>query len=132
MNLRSSSEMLATTKSDTPGAQTSAMAIRQLSQYIACVAVGLLGGAAGVALAIGLTIVVQLLLPPPAVLAPGAIPLLVLATLSGIGISWLLGHGTHRILPGLFDNFDKHGLQVILVSSVFASLLQTLLFFARV
>jgi hypothetical protein len=131
MNLRSSSKMLATTKSDAPGTRASALAVQQWSQYLACVGTGLVGGAAGVALAIGLAIVAQLLLPPPAVFAPGTIPLLVLATVSGLGISGLLGRGAQRILPGLFHSLGEQGLQVILVSSVFASLLQTLLFFAH-
>jgi hypothetical protein len=131
MNLRSSSKMLATTKSDTPETRALALSVRQWSQYLACVSTGLVGGAAGVALAISLATVVQVFLPPPAVFAPGAIPLLVLATLSGLGISSLLGRGAQRILPGLFHDLGEQGLQVILVSSVFASLLQTLLFFAH-
>ena len=132
MNVQSSPEMLTAAKSDAPRTHASAMAAQQLPQYAVWVGLGLVCGAAGVALAIGLAIIVQLLLPPPTVLAPGTIPLLVLATLSGLCIAWLLNRGAQRILPRLFHSAGEQGLQVILVSSAFASLLQTLLFFARV
>ena len=101
----------------------------RLPRYAAYVALGLLGGAAGVALAIGLAILVQLRLPPPAVFAPGVIPLMVTAVLGGLGVSWLIGCVTRYTSPDVPDDSAQNGLQVILVSSVFASLAQVLFFF---
>ena len=101
-----------------------------LAQYALCVALGLLGGALGVALATGLAILIQLQLPPPAVFAPGIVPLMVTAALGGLAISWPLGRLAHHSWPDLGSELRLNGLQVILVSSVFASLAQSLLFFA--
>jgi hypothetical protein len=83
-----------------------------------------------VALAIGLVISIQLLLPPQYVLSISVIPLMVIAAVAGLLASWLLGRLAYRSLPRLLGSSDDRGLQVILVSSVFTSLLQTLLFFA--
>jgi hypothetical protein len=85
----------------------------------------------GVALAIGLVITLQLLLPPAYALSIGVVPLMVLAAIAGLLVSWLLGRLAYRSLPRLLDSSNDRGLQVILVFSVFTSLLQTLLFFAR-
>jgi hypothetical protein len=84
----------------------------------------------GVALATGLAILIQLRLPPPAVFAPGMVPLMVTAALGGLVISWPLGWLAHYSWPGLGSGLRLNGLQVILVSSVFSSLAQSLLFFA--
>ena len=72
-------------------AANAAAVLWQLARYALCVAVGLLGGALGVALATGLAILIQLRLPPPAVFAPGMVPLMLAAALGGLAISWLLG-----------------------------------------
>jgi hypothetical protein len=92
----------------------------------------MLGGAVGVAVAIGLAILVQLLLPPSVVLQPGIIPLMVSATMAGLGVSWLFARMMRHVVPGLLNDSPEKELQVILVFSVFTSLLQTILFFARV
>jgi hypothetical protein len=117
------------TKSNTSGTQ---IVLRRLPQYVICAGLGMLGGAAGVAAAIGLAILVQLLLPPSVVFLPGIIPLMVLATVAGLGVSWLLARMMRHIMPGLLQDSPEKELQVILVFSVFTSLLQTMLFFARV
>jgi hypothetical protein len=104
-------------------------ALRRLPQYVVCVGLGLMGGAVGVALAIGLAILIQMWLPPPAVFAPGVIPLMVTAVLAGLGASWLTGQMARHSWPALLDEPSQNGLHVILVSSVFASLAQVLFFF---
>jgi hypothetical protein len=129
MNVRSSSKVLVSTKSDTSGTQ---IELRRLPQYAVCAGLGMLGGAVGVAVAIGLAILVQLLLPPSVVLQPGIIPLMVLATMAGLGVSWLFARMIRHVVPGLLNDSPEKELQVILVFSVFTSLLQTILFFARV
>jgi hypothetical protein len=103
--------------------------LRRLLRYAVCVGLGLLGGDIGVALAIGLAILIQLQLPPSTVFAPGVITLMVTAVLAGLGVSWLIGHVVARHscdAPGIPS---QNGLQVILVSSVLASLAQILFFF---
>ena len=88
-----------------------------------------MGGAVGVALAIGLAIVVQLRLPPPTVFAPGVMPLMVMAVLAGLCASWLIAQAARYGLPDLMDDPSHCGTQVVLVSSVFASLALVLFFF---
>ena len=129
MNVRSSSKVLVSTKSNTSGTQ---IELRRLPQYAVCAGLGMLGGAVGVAVAIGLAILVQLLLPPSVVLQPGIIPLMVSATVAGLGVSWLFARMIRHVVPGLLNDSPEKELQVILVFSVFTSLLQTILFFARV
>lgn len=132
MNLRGSSKVLRTAETGTSKVEVMAIVLQRLPQYITCAGLGLLGGTVGVALAIGLAIVVQLLLPPPAIFWPGTIPLMVTAAVAGLGASWLIGRGAPRIVPNLLRNSGERGLQVILVFSTFTSLLQTLLFFSGV
>ena len=129
MNVRSSSKVLVSTKSNTSGTQ---IELRRLPRYAVCAGLGMLGGAVGVAVAIGLAILVQLLLPPSVVLQPGIIPLMVSATMAGLGVSWLFARMMRHVVPGLLNDSPEKELQVILVFSVFTSLLQTILFFARV
>ena len=129
MNVRSSSKVLVSTKPNTSGTQ---IVLRRLPRYAVCAGLGMLGGAVGVAVAIGLAILVQLLLPPSVVLQPGIIPLMVLATMAGLGVSWLFARMMRHVVPGLLNDSPEKELQVILVFSVFTSLLQTILFFARV
>ena len=118
-----------TTKVDRSEIGARESALHRLPQYAVCVGLGLMGGAVGVALAIGLAILIQLRLPPPAVFAPGVIPLMVTAVLAGLGASWLIGHTARHGWPSLLEDSSQNGLQVILVSSVFASLAQVLFFF---
>lgn len=101
---------------------------QQLSQYIISTSLGLLGGAIGVALAIGLAIVVQRLLFPATIFLPGAILLGVVAVLSGWGVSWLLSQVARHICPDLSCNLHEKGMQMMLIFSAFTSLLQTFLF----
>jgi hypothetical protein len=101
---------------------------RQLPQYILCAILGLLGGAAGVALAIGLAIVSQLLLSPAVVFSPGVVLLALVAVVAGMGVSWLLSRLVRLIWPDLFYTSAGQGIQVMLIVSTFTSLLQTFLF----
>jgi hypothetical protein len=110
------------------GAQGSAL--RQLPMYTICVLLGLLGGAMGVALVIGLAILVSLLLPPSVSFAPGVIPFMAASALAGAGITWLLGQVASFSWRELRQGSGETGLRVMLVFSVLASLLQSLLFFA--
>jgi hypothetical protein len=98
----------------------------QIPQYVICAGLGLLGGAVGVAMAIGLAIVVQLALPPLTVFMPGIIPLAIVAVLAGVVVSWLFNLTVRMIWPAL--GVIEHGVQVMLVTSVLVSLLQVILF----
>ncbi len=129
LNLRSSPKVLPITEPGLSKVQAVMIVLRQLPQYLTCAGLGLLGGTGGLTLAIGLTIVVQLLLPPSKIFLPGAIPFIVMAAAIGLGVSWLLSRATYRIFPGLLGDLDEQGLQVTLVFSTFTSLLQTVLFF---
>lgn len=132
MDSRSSVKPLFTTEAGMSDAGAQGFALRRLPQYIICAALGLLGGAMGVALVIGLTILINLLLPPSVVFAPGVISLMAASALAGVVIAWLLGQVAYFTWPGLFAAPREKGLRVILVFSVLASLLQTILFFAPV
>ncbi len=129
MDSQRSYEALFSTETDVPNAGARESAFWRMLRYAACVALGLFGGAMGVALAIGTAILIQLALPPSSVFAPGVVPLMVTAVLAGLGVSWLLNRLGRRSWPSLFDASSDRSLQVMLVSSVFASLLQTLIFF---
>ena len=129
MIVRSSSKVLVATESNPLGTQ---FVLRRLAQYAVCAGLGMMGGAVGVAMAIGLAILIQLLLPAWAVFSPGIIPLMVMGVVAGLGISWLFARVARHILPGLRHGSPEKELQIILVFSVFTSLLQTMLFFARV
>jgi ABC-type antimicrobial peptide transport system permease subunit len=103
--------------------------LRRLSLYAFCALLGLLGGAIGVTLAVGLAVLIQVLLPPPAVFAPGAIPLMLVAIMFGLGFSWLLGRVSN--LSWSADT-DPNVMRVMVIFSVLAGLLQSLLFFGLV
>jgi ABC-type antimicrobial peptide transport system permease subunit len=103
--------------------------LRRLSLYAFCALLGLLGGAIGVTLAVGLAVLIQVLLPPPAVFAPGAIPLMLVAITFGLGFSWLLGRVSN--LSWSADT-DPNVMRVMVIFSVLAGLLQSLLFFGLV
>jgi F0F1-type ATP synthase membrane subunit c/vacuolar-type H+-ATPase subunit K len=124
MDLQRSYQAYSATEADVKGA-----VLHRLPRYAVCVGLGLLGGAVGVALAIGLAITIQLRLPPPTVFTPGVMPLIVTAVLAGLCASWLMGQAARYGLPDLLDDPSHNGTQVILVSSVFASLAQVLFFF---
>ena len=135
MDLRSDYKASFKTKADRSGIGVRKSALRRLPLYALCVGLGLLGGAVGVAIVIGLAILIQLQVPPPTVFAPGMVPLMVTAVTAGLGVSWLVGWMAHsswvarHSRPDSMGNLSQNGLQVILVSSVFASLVQVLFFF---
>jgi hypothetical protein len=132
MDSQSSYKAFFSSEAEVSNVSTKVSIFQRLPLYTACAALGLLGGAVGVALVIGLAILIQLRLPPPSIFAPGVIPIMLVAVLAGLGISWLLAQVAKRIWRGPFSSSHDSGLQVILVFSVFASLLQTLIFFAKV
>jgi hypothetical protein len=124
MNVQRGYQGLSATEADAKGA-----VLHRLPRYAVCVGLGLLGGAVGVALAIGLAIMVQWRLPPPIVFAPGVMPLMLTAVLAGLCASCLMGQAARYGLPDLIGDPSHNGTQVILISSVFASLAQVLLFY---
>jgi len=92
------------------------------------VGLGVLGGATGVAGAIGLAIMVQLILPVAIVFSPGVTSLTITAALLGVGFSWFISLAACRLIPGLSYPRTRRGLQVVMVFSVLTSLLQSILF----
>jgi hypothetical protein len=110
-------------------ARVKEVALHQLPRYALCAGLGLLGGAVGVALAIGLAVTIQLRTPPPTVFTPGVMPLMVTAVLAGLCASWLISQAACAGWPDLLDDPSQKSTQVILVSSVFASLAQVVFFF---
>jgi hypothetical protein len=119
-------------KADAGMADASAQgsALRQLPLYAICVLLGLLGGAMGVALVIGLAILINLILPPSVSFAPGVIPFMAAGALAGAGITWLLGRAASFSWRELRQDSRETRLRVMLVFSVLTSLLQSMLFFA--
>ena len=101
--------------------------VARLPQYILCASLGLLGGTTGVAVAVGLAIIIQLWLFP-SVFAPGMVPMVFAAVLAGLIVSWLLARGGRYIFPALADDSDIYPRQMMLVLSVAISLLQTILY----
>ena len=119
--------LLTTTKSNLPDGRALADMRRHLPGHAICVGLGALGGATGVTLVIGLVIVVQSLLFPEVNLSFTTAQFTIAATLLGVGISWLIGRWAHRILLSLED-LDANRLKLILIFSVFTSLLQAFFF----
>jgi hypothetical protein len=115
------------TEPDTSKGQTKEV-LQRISQYIILAAIGILGGAIGVALAIAAVIAIQLYFFPTTAFPPNATLLTLIATMTGAIISWLLGQGGRRFMSDIFQGLAEQGLQVILVFSILASLLQSLLF----
>ena len=102
--------------------------VRRLPQYIIWAGVGMVGGAAGVAVGFGLAIAIQSFLSPATTFSPDVTQLTVISILSGLGIAWLLSRGADRVLSGLLHDPDAQALQVIFTFSVLTSLLQSFLF----
>ena len=66
MDLQRSHQSLSAPEADVSAGDAQEAVLHWLPQYSLCIGLGLLGGAVGVALAIGLAITIQLRLPPPA------------------------------------------------------------------
>lgn len=122
--------VLVSTKAVVSESRAIAVPVRQIPEYAICAGLGLLGGATGVAIAIGLVISISLALRPTAAFSPGTVPLMVMAVVAGLGVTWLLSRGMRQVVPGLGRNWQERGLQLTLVCSAFTGLLQTILFFA--
>jgi CheY-like chemotaxis protein len=108
--------------------RTTISGLQRLPYYLVYMGLGLVGGAMGVALAIWLAILVQSMLPPTSSFSPGPLPLIITAILMSVGASWLLSQVATWLSPRFFPSLGGQALQIILVSSTSASLLQTLLF----
>jgi hypothetical protein len=130
MGSQSSVKPMFNTEAGMAGASAQGSALRQLPMYAICVLLGLLGGAMGVALVIGLAILINLTLPPSVSFAPGVIAFMAASALAGAGIAWLLGQAASFSWRELRQGLGETGLRVTLVFSVLAALLQSLLFFA--
>ena len=104
-----------------------AIGLQRWVGYFLGAGIGLVGGTTGVAVAIGLTVIIQLLLVN-VIFSPGMIGLTIAATLAGLGVSWLINRAARRIMPDLFCQPDDRAVQIIMIFSVLTSLLQTFLF----
>jgi hypothetical protein len=120
--------LLPTTKTQVSEEPIKVIVRQRVSRYFICAQLGLVGGAIGVMLTIGLAIIVQALLPPTVIFSPGVILFMTTTALISVAVSWLFGQTATRLLPRQFYDLNEQGLQVILIFSVFASLLQTILF----
>lgn len=99
-----------------------------LSQPLIGAELGLISGAVGVALTIGLVIIIQLLLPPSIIFLPGVLPLTLAAILAGLATSWLFRRGMHHLSPHWSYERQKRLWQITPVCSICTCLLQVLLF----
>ena len=122
------SQSTMSTISNVSAERAQGIARHNLPKYALCAGMGVVGGATGVALTIGLVIIIQGLLFPKLFFTPGSVGLTLAATAVGLGVTWLLSRATHRIFPNLFDQLGEKALQVMMVLSVFTTLLQTFLF----
>ena len=92
--------------------------------YAFCAAVGMVGGGLGVALAIGLMIIVAEM--PVMVFDPNSILLIGVAALFGLGVTWLFERMVRYLMPGL--KMSQRHQQVIFVFSVLVVLLEGFIF----
>ena len=122
------SQSTMSTVSNVANERTQGVELHRLPKYVICVGMGVVGGAAGVALAIGLAVLIQALLFPTVSFSPGTVGLTIAATVIGLLITWLMSRGAHHIFPTLSEQLGEKALQVMMVLSVFTSLLQTFLF----
>ena len=103
--------------------------LHRLTEYTICSGLGMIGGATGTAIAIGLAIIAQLVLFPTSTSLPGLIPLNIVAVFMGLMVSWLLGWIGYRIIPTLASSDSmEQGIQVVLIFSGLISLLETTLY----
>ena len=126
MNLWST--IVTTRKTELPRDQILEVIKQQLPGQAFCIGLGLLSGATGVAIIIGLVIMIQELTFPGATFSPGVIGITIAATVVGLGVSWLLDRIAARFLPRLYGNLDEDRLKLVMILSVFTSLVQGLLF----
>lgn len=128
MNSQINSKVSETTNTVAVKDAERAVVLHHLPKYLVGVISGMLSGALSVAFVIGLAIVIQALLPPSATFASHSFLLALAAALTSLSISWILSRVVGRHLPGLFYYMDEQGLQVMLISSAFTSLLETFIF----
>jgi uncharacterized membrane protein YsdA (DUF1294 family) len=95
---------------------------QQMNQYAICAVLGLVGGAVGVMLALGLAIIAQLALPS---LILGVVPIALVAVLLGLASSWFF----HKTMQRIFSyHFILRSLQITFIVSALTSILQTIVF----
>jgi hypothetical protein len=121
--------VLSTTSKTRESKERSIVILQELPHYLLGIGLGLLGGTLGVAVAIGLTIVVQSMLFPVMIFWPGAVPLTLMAVIAGLGVLWLISRLARLIWPDLFYISEEQGIRVMLIVSILTSLLQAILFF---
>jgi hypothetical protein len=121
--------VLSTTSKTRESKERSIVILQELPHYLIGIGLGLLGGTLGVAVAIGLTIVVQSMLFPVMIFWPGAVPLTLMAVIAGLGVLWLISRLARLIWPDLFYISEEQGIRVMLIVSILTSLLQAILFF---
>ena len=100
--------------------------LRKWFTYVFFAAIGLVGGGLGVALTIGVVIIVAQTFA--VVFDPNSYVLIGIAVLFSLGISWLLERVFYHIFPGL--NTSQQQLQVVFVFSVLIVLLEGFIFMA--
>jgi hypothetical protein len=122
------STIVTTSKTELPKDQILEAIKQQLPGQIFCIGLGLLSGTTGVAITIGLVIMIQELLFRMATFSPGVIGITIAATVAGLGVSWLLDQVAPRFLPGLYYNLAEDRLKLVMILSVFTTLVQALLF----
>ena len=98
------------------------------AHYMFCAVVGLLGGAVGVGLSIALAILIQTLFLPETPFSPGVIVVTIISVIFGLIVSWLLTKLASRIFAAISADLGSKGLEIVLVFSTLASLLQSILF----
>ena len=126
MNLWST--IVTTSETELPKGQILEAIKQQLPGQIFCMGLGLLSGTTGVVITIGLMIIIQGLLFRVATFSPGVIGITITATVAGLGIAWLLDQVAPRFLPGLYYNLSEDRLKLVMILSVFTTLVQALLF----
>ena len=117
-----------TTKTTLETAQKTAAWTEQWGKHLIYIGLGGLGGAIGVAVAIGLTILFVLSQPPSLIIYnPGPLALALMATPVGLGTAWLLKGIARQMRPPLFQQSDKQALQIILIAALVTGLIESLL-----
>jgi hypothetical protein len=102
-----------------------------LYQYTVYTGLGLVGGATGTALAIGLAIIIQALLAADTVFWPNLVLLAFAAILLGWVAAWLLGKIAQWMVPSFARReAGQYSLHFSLVASALLSVIQTYLFMA--
>ena len=104
--------------------ESQATQLQKWFTYIFCAAIGMVSGAMGIALTIGLMII--LVQMSTIVVDPNSYVLISVAVLFGLGFSWLLERLVRFVMPGL--NMSQRHQQVVFVFGVLTVLLEGVIF----